>query len=325
MKMKAGSKKSTVFTICILISSIIVSSIVTGCTKPKESVEDAKISEAELIDTVTPIATPTATPEPFAEGLNYITANSYEHNEYVKLFESMRGSQNIYILRTYLSDINNDNTAEIYAVSRESNNRFTAFIVECYDLKTDTYSKLTAPEGLEYFLIEYEETMYILARYDDKYEGSRANSIYEPYLNEGMLKYKELEVQLESEIIRHLFRTELENQYRNNTIFTLDISIYKTEDQETVFCSFNQETKNLTDEMMLLFGSVPSYETNDINHPYIAEISMEYGSNSGTATYYFGGSEYLTVIEGDEKNNSINDGLLDFLLLLAEGVYENDN
>ena len=258
--------------------------------------------------------------------------NEDEYSEYTALFDEARYSSNITILTIYRADLDKDGTDELYTNSYVRNDRFPPYIIECYDLKTDTYSNISSIDAWDYFLMNFDDKLYIFEISKKNVANDTRFHVYEPYLSDGKLLYKEIDSDLERNIIDFwVFSTFVNaNEEEGNDVEiraqnTLDISIYDISSEEVFITSYTQEVTQVMDKVMLLFSNINGSEGEDIDHPYMSVISLKYAAQEMTTTIYFGDSEYITTIEDGVKVNWENDGLRNFLNALADDTYTETN
>jgi len=311
-----GSKKRWI-TKSILFGAIIVLLVAgIGCAKPKDSKIDTEPTEAVATESL-----PTTTPQIECDGVRVIY-DVYNYPEYTNYFDSVRDDENIYILGIFITDIDNDGTCELYANSFETGTHYSSKIIECYDLKTDTYSKIISPEGMEYYTKVYEDSLYFTTHYDEDVIDEFRIDVYEPYLNDGELHLEEADSELAGEIIKQMWRTFIEKQYGSNARYVIDIAIYDVTQGEVFIRNYSQDTRGLTDELLLFFIPMESGTNEEVSHQYKAVVNLEYGDNQQPMTLLFGDSKYLIGVFDDIEVNFTNDELREFLLSLADGSYD---
>lgn len=301
-----ASRKKRRIAISILVAAIIISLVaIVSFTKsddPKTSSELHEINDLEQL------------------------------SEYTELFDTARNAKNITILTIYKADIDKDGTDELYTNSYLRNDRLPPVLIECYDLKTNTYSTIVSPIGWTYYLMQFGDKLYILEINEEDVTSDENFRVTELDLINGKLSYKEIDSDLGRNIIDFwTFSTFVsanekdDNDVELRTQNILDISIYDIFSEEVFIRSYTQEVSEAMDKIMLLFSNIGSTEVEDIDHPYMAVINLKYEGREINTTIFFGDSEYITTIEDGVKVNWKNEGLRNLLIALADGTYTETN
>lgn len=327
MKNKSDiNNRAWIIVFALIALFVLVIIVLINAAKPVDN-----SSEIEATPTATTTVKPTATPaakvshEP--EEINGIIwlENKDWSTHYSNYFADARDTEDIYTVRGFKADINSDGMAEVYSWSRETINRSTSYVIECYDLNTETYSKLLSPKNLDFFPMEVEDAVYFLVYYDDFVTKEETRSYYHPYLADGQLRIEEVDNATLSQINKYIAKTSLEMNYGNDILFIVKIKVYDISKDEVMIREYSDEIEGITDEIIMYFGSVKSDYNEEIEHKYKAVVNIIYEDQNSDTTFYFGDSEYLTTYHNNYTINSINEELHTFLMSLADGSYEDDN
>ena len=289
IKNLTNSKKRWII-ISVLIAAVVIALIFVIGTKKLPEISEESVSSLQVI------------------------YNQEAHPEYVELFDKLRDTKDTSIFAIYRTDVDKDGTDEIYASSINKSDDFIKGIIECYDIKTKTYSKIIDTNGWKYQLITYGDKIYIFATNQAETASDDCFHIYQPFMEDGELTYEEVDSELEERVLDY---------YANNMYFSLNIiniSIYDISSDEVLISGYPQNNNKVREKLCLLFGIGGSYDEEEINHQYKAVIHIIDDGTQKTLTYLFGDSEYITTVIGDEKSNGRNDGLRNYLnYLAAEG------